>query len=73
MKRFMAVIIAVVLLCCWLTLSAQEQKAPVPAKASAEEKIAPAKEKATGEELKTPQEKLGYGNWKFFKGNPGRD
>ena len=56
----MAVIIAVVLLCCWLTLSAQEQKAPVPAKASAEEKIAPAKEKATGEELKTPQEKLGY-------------
>jgi FKBP-type peptidyl-prolyl cis-trans isomerase len=60
MKRFMAVIIAVVLLCCWLTLSAQEQKAPVPAKASAEEKIAPAKEKATGEELKTTQEKLGY-------------
>jgi len=60
MKRFMAVIIAVVLLCCWLTLSAQEQKAPVPAKASAEEKIAPAKEKATSEELKTPQAKLGY-------------
>jgi len=60
MKRFMAVIIAIVLLCCWLTLSAQEQKAPVPAKASAEEKVAPAKEKATSEELKTTQEKLGY-------------
>jgi len=58
MKRIMAVIITVAFVFCWVTLFAQEQKAP--AKASAEEKKLSAPTKTTSEELKTPQAKLGY-------------